>query len=444
MWTIYQGDCLNVIKQQNVKDIDLIYLDPPFGTQKEHFLSTRDGISKFSYSDVWNSKEEYVNFLRERISLFREILKPSGSLFFHCDSTFSHTIRLLLDEIFGQNNFRSEIIWHYKRWTNSQKNLIPSHQTIFFYSKSDDFKFNTIYTPYSETTNIEQILHKRERDSRGKSVYAVDEEGDYINNGAKKGVALNDVWEIPYLNPKAKERVGYPTQKPITLLERILSIASCEGDTILDPFCGSGTTLVAAELNGRNSIGIDIAKAACELTEKRLQEPTKTESLVMTLGRDKYLPKNTEVFKHLVGLNYTAVARNKGIDAILKEEINERVVFVRVQRDNETLSETISAITKATEKKGACYTVVIKTKTDNEMFGGLNSIENLIIVPSFLHTFNKAIEQHSREANHPTNNIRKMPAPKANYGLQNKHKHKVANNNLTLFDARLDEKIADL
>src|ERR1700750_1407345 len=101
-WTVLQGDCLEVIKREGFKDIDLIYLDPPFGTQKDHSLSTRDGKSQFSYSDVWASGNEYTEFIQERIKLFREILKPTGSLFFHCDTTFSHIIRSILDEVFGQ------------------------------------------------------------------------------------------------------------------------------------------------------------------------------------------------------------------------------------------------------------------------------------------------------------------------------------------------------
>lgn len=414
MQEVHNGDCLEIIRDKDIKNIDLVYLDPPFGTQKEHYLLTRDGTSRFSYSDVWSSKKHYLEFLHNRISLFKQILKPTGSIFFHCDSTSSHIARFILDDVFGEDNFRSEIIWHYKRWTNSQRNLIPAHQTIFFYSKSKDFKFNTKYTEYSETTNVEQILHKRERDWRGKSTYAVDEDGDYIVNGAKKGVPLSDVWEIPYLNPKAKERVGYPTQKPITLLERIIDLASDTNDIILDPFCGSGTTLVAAALCGRNSIGIDISKEACELSEKRLKNPTKTESMVMNLGREKYLPKDTDALKHLTGIDYTVVARNKGIDAILKKEINGRLVFIRVQRENELLGEAITSITKATERKGSCYIVVVKTTHYDEVFDEPVENSRLVVVPSFFHEFDKALAHYQHTENLPSEKIGKMPSPLAN------------------------------
>src|SRR5699024_9228610 len=139
-------------------------------------------------------------------------------------------------------------IWAYKRWSNSKKGLLNNHQNIYFYSKSKSFKFNTMYTDYSPTTNLDQILQARMRDEHAKSKYKTDENGQVVLGKEKKGVPLSDIWNIPYLNPKAKERTGYPTQKPILLLEQIIKIATDEGDTVLDPFCGSGTTLVAADL----------------------------------------------------------------------------------------------------------------------------------------------------------------------------------------------------
>ena len=160
-----------------------------------------------------------------------------------CDKSTSHLIKLILDKIFGPENFQSEIIWHFRRWSNSKKGLLPAHQTIFFYSKTSEFKFNSFYQEYSPSTNIDQIMQKRVRDSRNKAVYARDEHGDIIGSGGKKGVPLSDVWEIPFLNPKAKERVGFPTQKPILLMNRIIELVTNENDVVLDPFCGSGTTL---------------------------------------------------------------------------------------------------------------------------------------------------------------------------------------------------------
>lgn len=268
---VYQGDCLNIISTWEKDSIDLIYLDPPFFSQKTHKLTTRDSRKEFSFQDLWSSHQEYGNFIYQRLQEMWRILSPSGSIFVHCDRHASHLIRLLLDDVFSPQMFRSEIIWHYKRWSNSQKALLPAHQTIFYYTKSDDYTFNFIYGEYSETTNVDQILQRRKRDEYGKSIYDKDLDGNIIPSGGKKGVPLSDVWEIPYLNPKAKERVGYPTQKPLLLLEQIIKIATNEGDLILDPFCGSGTTLVAASLLGRNSVGIDISTDAVELTKKTFE-----------------------------------------------------------------------------------------------------------------------------------------------------------------------------
>ncbi len=129
-----------------------------------------------------------------------------------------------------------------------KKGLLNNHQIILFYSKTSHFKFNRIYTEYSATTNIDQILQERVRNKDGKAVYKYNSDGDIVIGQSKKGVPLSDVWEIPYLNPKAKERVGYPTQKPILLLEQILRLVTDEGDFVIDPFAGSGTTLAAAKM----------------------------------------------------------------------------------------------------------------------------------------------------------------------------------------------------
>jgi site-specific DNA-methyltransferase (adenine-specific) len=128
----------------------------------------------------------------------------------------------VLDQVFGVENFQSEIIWSYKRWSNSKKGLLNNHQTIFFYSKTKEFKFNQKYDDYSASTNIDQIVQLRERDTRNKAVYKKNDDGTPVLCATKKGVPMGDVWDIPYLNPKAKERVSYPTQKPILLLERII------------------------------------------------------------------------------------------------------------------------------------------------------------------------------------------------------------------------------
>ncbi len=356
---LLQGDCLPIIREFNANSIHLIYLDPPFFTQKTHRLRTKDRQREFSFDDVWSSHAEYTNFLYERLQEIKRVLHPTGSIFFHCDRNASHIIRILLDEIFGVRNFRSEIIWHYRRWSNSQKNLLPAHQTIYYYTKSDTYTFNTMYNEYSTATNVDQILQRRKRDVYGKSVYDLDDNGDFIPGGAKKGVPLSDVWHIPYLNPKAKERVGYPTQKPILLLERIIQIASNENDLILDPFCGSGTTLVAATLLHRRSIGIDISSDAIEIAHSRLAKPIKSESNLLKLGREAYKTTYEEALALLKGLEIVPVQRNKGIDAFLKDDIDGCPIPIRVQRPNETILEAATDLYNSAKTKKALIMLLI-------------------------------------------------------------------------------------
>src|SRR5262249_12109144 len=161
-----------------------------------------------------------------------------------------------------------------------------------------------------------QILQRRSRDEFNKSVYHRDDDGNVIANGNKRGVPLSDVWDIPFLNPKAKERTGYPTQKPLLLLERIITLTTNDGDCVLDPFCGSGTTLVAAQFLHRRAIGIDVSEDAVALTKKRLNKSVRSSSRLMEVGREAYRNADEVVLALLQGLEYVPIQRNNGIDAI--------------------------------------------------------------------------------------------------------------------------------
>ncbi len=376
---LFLGDCLAEMEAVDKESVDVIYLDPPFFTEKKHTLKTRDRTQEFSFDDIWGSDLSYGEFLFERIKFMKGLLKESGSIFVHCDKSGSHIIRAILDNVFGGENFQSEIIWSYKRWSNSKKGLMPSHQNIYFYSRSKKFKFNSIYTSYSETTNIDQILQNRTRDEHNKSIYEVDEHGKFKHGKEKRGVPLNDVWEIPYLNPKAKERVGYPTQKPILLLERIIALVTDENDLVLDPFCGSGTTCVAAHLLNRNCIGIDKSKEAIELTKQRLSDPVKTESNLLKNGRESYVNADKDAISLLTGIPFNPVQRNKGIDAILVEQYEKTPILVRIQKDHETLSEAASCLLKAKETKQSKKVILIQTH-ENDLFNSVICNEGLIIL----------------------------------------------------------------
>jgi site-specific DNA-methyltransferase (adenine-specific) len=376
------GDCLDVLRQIETGSADLIYVDPPFFTQKIHALSTRDGSTRYSFKDLWASREEYGQFLIDRLRECHRCLKPTGSLFFHCDENAGHIARLILDRLFDESNFRSEVIWSFRRWSNSKKGLMPSHQTILFYSKSEEFKFNPTTVPYSESTNLDQILQKRIRDERGKAIYARAEDGEPVSNGGKRGVPLGDVWEIPYLNPKAKERVGYPTQKPILLMERIIELTTSTGDFVLDPFCGSGTTLVAAQLLDRRSLGIDVSPEALELAKFRVANPIRTSSRLLDQGRRSYVRPDLDLLACLNGLAFHPVHRNRGIDAILTEEHGGRPVCIRIQRSGETVQEAAMVLSAASSGKGGAKLILIVSEQDWGLFGRAGVPEDVAIVQS--------------------------------------------------------------
>lgn len=387
---VIHNDCLEVMNQMQENSIDLVYLDPPFFTQKKHALADLEG-KKYEFEDTWASIDDYISYMMERLKAAKRVLKDTGNIFLHCDSTASHYLRVAMDEIFGADNFRSEIIWCYRRWSNSKNGLLNAHQTILYYSKTSNFKFNKFYMQYSPTTNIDQLLQDRVRNEMGKSVYKRDEYGNPIFSNEKMGVPLSDVWEIPFLNPKAKERVGYPTQKPITLMERILEISTDKGDTVLDPFCGSGTTLVAASLMGRRYIGIDINEDAINLTKQRLEHPSKSESQLMKIGRQAYDTKDAYEKSILECLDCVIVQRNMGIDGLLRKRYGNRPVAVRIQKEGEPLSRAVSLLYQAGKKRSCSFTILVKTNEINEIVPP-QIPPNMLLIESFQLTIQKYLD----------------------------------------------------
>ena len=359
---IYHGNCVEKLKGIEANEIDLIYFDPPFFTQRKHSLTNKDNSKTYEFDDKYSSIEEYLTLIENVLEQSKRVLKSTGSVFLHCDKTASHNIRVVMDKVFGRENFQSEIIWSYKRWSNAKKGLLNAHQVIFFYSKTSDFKFNTLYTDYSATTNLDQILQDRERDENGKSVYKKDENGNVILGKEKKGVPLSDVWEIPYLNPKAKERTGYPTQKPVLLLNQILNIVTDEGDLVLDPFCGSGTTCVSAKSLKRQFIGIDISMDAVELANSRLEEMVISESNLLNKGTNEYQEKTEKELAILQNINAFPVQRNSGIDGFLKDHFEGMPVPVKIQGEYETIEDAIEKLEKASLGKDYKMKILIQTR----------------------------------------------------------------------------------
>ena len=359
---IYHGNCVEKLKEIEANKVDLIYFDPPFFTQRKHSLTNKDNSKTYEFDDKYDSIEEYLKLVENVLQESKRVLKNTGSVFLHCDKTASHNIRVVMDKIFGRENFQSEIIWSYKRWSNAKKGLLNAHQVIFFYSKTQDFKFNTLYTDYSATTNLDQILQDRERNESGKSVYKKDENGNVVLGKEKKGVPLSDVWEIPYLNPKAKERTGYPTQKPVLLLNQILNIVTEEGDLVVDPFCGSGTTCVSAKSLKRQFIGIDISKDAVELANSRLEEMVISESNLLNKGTNEYQEKTEKELAILQNINAFPVQRNSGIDGFLKDHFEGMPVPVKIQGEYETIEDAIEKLEKASYGKDYKMKILIQTR----------------------------------------------------------------------------------
>jgi len=207
----------------------------------------------------------YLVMMAPRLMECRRALKPTGSMYLHCDPSASHYLKLLMDAVFGPGNFRNEVVWCYRKWSIASRQFARNHDCLLFYSKSIKSSFfNTLFMPLSEGTL------KRWKGKKQQAVF---------NNGIRqasnlseesKGSPMYDWWEISIINPAAKERLGYPTQKPVALLERIIHASCPEGGVVMDPFCGCGTTVAAAQKLKRTWIGIDITHLAITLIKKRL------------------------------------------------------------------------------------------------------------------------------------------------------------------------------
>jgi site-specific DNA-methyltransferase (adenine-specific) len=373
---LLKGDNLEFLRGFPDEFVDLAYLDPPFFTGKNQTLFDRTLYAtegaQLSFRDVWASHEEYLEWIRLRLQEVWRVLKPTGSVFLHCDWHASHLLRIVLDEIFRPDQFRSEIIWCYKRWTNTLRKFQPAHQTIYFYSKTDRYTFNLFYEDYSLTTNIDQIWQKRGRDKNGKCITVTGEDGDYVPLGEEKpGVPWRDVWEIPYLNPRAKERTGWPTQKPLELLRRIILACTEEGDLVLDPVCGSGTTLVAAKALGRQWIGIDSSEEAIEIASRRLASTHNpfdqtSHHTPYRLSRFLKLSKTAKI-QHLANLlNMNIVQRNANLDGFLRKTFLHANVPVRYVEGDQPVAIIRQFVQAALKKQSKLGIVVMPQATEKE------------------------------------------------------------------------------
>lgn len=304
---LYFGDNLDILRKYIPDEsADLIYLDPPFNSNATYnvLFQEKNGEksaaqitafddtwhwgqeSEFAYQEIvsdspkklsdllqsfrtflgTNDMMSYLTMMAQRMTELHRVLKSTGSIYLHCDPTASHHLKLLMDAVFGSHNFRNEVIWHYQRWPAKQKNFQRMHDILLFYSKQYHANmFNTLMEPLSQGTM------KRWKGKKSK----VEFEGEVrlvtkMTEDDSPGRPADDVWDIPVVNSQAKERLGYPTQKPEALLERIIKSSSNEGDLVLDPFCGCGTSIAVAERLHRRWIGIDITHLAITLMRHRL------------------------------------------------------------------------------------------------------------------------------------------------------------------------------
>ena len=280
---IYCGDCQKILRQ-HIPDnsIDLIYADPPFFTEKKYEVIWGDGYEIRAYEDRWKGGiQNYLAWMEPKLRECQRVLKQTGSMYLHCDYHANAHLRILMDKIFEEKNFQNEVIWWYHTGGASKVRFARSHDTLLFYTKGDKWTFNWEELKYSRT---EKAL-KRARNPKGArisitDVYKVPE----------------DVLEIQQMNPMAKERVGYPTQKPEALLEAIIKASSNPMDIILDPFCGCGTAIAVAHKLGRRWIGIDVSPTACKLMFKRMQKLNPSLRLEETVIG---LPKTVEELRTL-------------------------------------------------------------------------------------------------------------------------------------------------
>lgn len=296
---IYCGDNLEILAKFPEKSVDLIYADPPFFSNRHFEIIWGNGAEQKVYEDRWKGGiNVYVEWMKERLWQCYRVLNDTGSMYLHCDWHATHRLRVTMDDIFKEDNFRNEIVW--KRATMSGAKAVGkqygrNHDTILYYSKSKEWQYHVQYLPYSKDYLDKKFIYKDENGKRfrlqprgTRSDKAIDEfreQGRIVESKSgyiqikfyldeMKGVALDDVWlDIKDVRTiQSDEKWGYPTQKPEALLKRIILASSNPDDIVLDPFCGCGTTLTVAYQFGRKWIGIDVAPKACELVKARLEK----------------------------------------------------------------------------------------------------------------------------------------------------------------------------
>ncbi len=299
----------------NSASIDLIYLDPPFNSKANYAAPIGSKAAGAAFKDTWtlsdvdtewinlieakhpalyrvllaamsDSDKSYLAYMATRLLEMHRILKPTGSIYLHCDPTMSHSLKMLMDAIFGRGQFINEIIWYYKNASRGKRRLARAHDTVFWYAMTKDYTFNLkdVLVPFESGMTEWRYTS-----------------GGQAGKDMPKGKTPDDVITLPSLNARATERTGYPTQKPLALLERIIKASSNAGDMVLDPFCGCATTCVAAERLGRQWVGIDISAKAAELVraraENELTDLLSSQNKIFEIIHRTDIPKRSDMGK---------------------------------------------------------------------------------------------------------------------------------------------------
>ena len=324
--TIWTGDNLDIMRGMNSDSVDLIYLDPPFNSKANYAAPIGSKAAGAAFKDTWGlddvklvwhgeikheypglyslltatrdihgaSMMSYLIYMAIRVMEMRRLLKSDGSIYLHCDPTASHYLKLLMDAVFSKANFRNEIVWNKGyRGTPRKRRYQQEHDTVLFYA-GDGYTWNRQHVPYQDAS-----MSRYNKVDKDGNRYALikRKKGDgtvYYGKSYPKGKQIGDVVHIPTMASTSKERTGYPTQKPLALLHRVIKASSNEGGMVLDPFCGCATTCIAAEQLGRRWVGIDISAKAAELIQSRMKDEL---GLLYQGAHRSDIPKRTDLGK---------------------------------------------------------------------------------------------------------------------------------------------------
>jgi len=438
---IYCGDCQRILRDFPEECVDLIYVDPPFFSNKQYEILWGNGYELRSFEDRWQGDIlNYIAWMEPKIRESHRVLKDTGSIYLHCDWHANAHLRILMDKIFGENHFLNEIIWSRTHaHGGGEKGFSRIHDTLLFYVKSDSFRFNRQHVPYSAKyiKNFFRYVDKdgrryrlviatgsgetksdylwkgvrptkgrhwaytkekmEELDKQGKLVYSqsgMPSVKQYIDE--KKGTLVTDIWtDIEVIHSQSKERLGYPTQKPERLLDRIIKASSNPMDIVLDPMCGGGTTIAVAHKLGRRWIGIDVSPVACKLMVERMRGL----KIRITEGDIVGLPKTIEEIKALQPFEFQnwviqkmyarASLRRVGDMGVDGWTFDGNPIQIKQSEDvgRNVIDNFETAMRRANKKKGiivafsfgkGAYEEVARAKLENGLEIELKKVEDII------------------------------------------------------------------